>query len=292
MFLPSGAEGDRQLRMMLTRLSPDQLAAFLERHPDIARRLGGDAMPPVGTLPLGPEAGLAAVLAAYHDLPPEQRVAAIRAYFASLTPGQSRQLALLYPGVVGNLDGAPLPDRMAANRVQIAVALDDELAKRAAVDAGVARMGGLQQWWASANDVTRGYVVNFDDPTDALASNRHRIEYYNTLLYEQVDNPVQRPGVPPKVGHQILYDAIIADAPDPSYAEAGGPALRDFAWGVDIPDTADSTVIGHSYGGATVGVADRVGLETDPRTRQPSCRSSLRRTAPSSRSPEETRRAP
>jgi hypothetical protein len=93
---------------------------------------------------------------------------------------------------------------MAANRVQIAVALDDELAKRAAIDAGVARMGGLQQWWASANDVTRGYVVNFDDPTDALASNQHHIEYYNTLLYEQVDNPVQRPEVPPKVGHQIL----------------------------------------------------------------------------------------
>ena len=330
MFLPSGAEGDRQLRAMLTRLSPDQLAAFLERHPDLARRLGGDAMPPVGTLPPGPEAGLAAVLAAYHDLPPEQRVAAIRAYFASLTPGQSRRLALLHPGVVGNLNGAPLPDRMVANRVQIAVALDDELAKRAAIDAGVARMGGLQQWWASANDAARGYVANFDDPTDALASNQHRIEYYNTLLYEQVDNPVQRPGVPPKAGHQILYfdprgdgkiaemwgpidpgtrhvavfvpgttvnmdtfgdysykmsrlakddstggtttvtwlgmdtpDAIIANAPDPSYAEAGGPALRDFMWGLDVPGTADSTVIGHSYGGATVGVADRVGLETD-----------------------------
>jgi hypothetical protein len=34
-------------------------------------------------------------------------------------------------------------------------------------------------------------------------------------------------------------------------------------WRVDIFGTADSTVIGHSYGGATVGVADRVGLETD-----------------------------
>ncbi len=316
---------------MLTRLPPDQLAAFLERHPDIAHRLGGDTMPPVGTLPPGPEAALAAVLVASNDLPPKQRIAAIRAYFASLTPDQSRQLALLYPGVVGNLDGAPLPDRMAANRVQIAVALDDELTKRAEIDADVARMGGLQQWWAQANHGGWvDYVARFHDPQSALQSNARRIDYYNNLLYEQVDNPVQRPGVPAKVGHQILYldprgdgkiaemwgpidtdtqhvavfvpgttvnvdafgdyshkmsrlakddptggtttvtwlgmdtpDAIIANAPDPSYAEAGGPALRDFMWGLDVPGTADSTVIGHSYGGATVGVADRVGLETN-----------------------------
>lgn len=58
-------------------------------------------------------------------------------------------------------------------------------------------------------------------------------------------------------------DAIVADAPDPSYAEAGGPALRDFMWGLGTPQTADTTVIGHSYGGATVGVADRDGMEVD-----------------------------
>jgi hypothetical protein len=34
-------------------------------------------------------------------------------------------------------------------------------------------------------------------------------------------------------------------------------------WGLGVPATADSTVIGHSYGGATVGVADRDGLEAD-----------------------------
>jgi hypothetical protein len=201
---------------MLTRLPPDQLAAFLERHPDLARRLAANTMPPVGTLPPGPKAALAAVLAASHDLPPKQRIAAVRAYFASLAPDQSRQLALLVPGVVGNLDGAPLPDRMAANRVQIAVALDDELTERAAIDAGVARMGGLQQWWAQANHGGWvDYVARFDDPQSAIAE-----------MWGPID-----------------------------------PGTRHIA--VFVPGTPDSTVIGHSYGGATVGVADREGLEAD-----------------------------
>lgn len=328
MFLPDGPDGDRQLRAMLDRLPADQLADVLERHPDLARRLTGTQLPDPATLPPGAQAGLAAVLASSRALPPQARIAAIRAWFATLTPDQARRLALLFPGVVGNLDGAPLADRVAANRVQIAVALDDELAQRAALETGVARMGGAQRWWAGANNSDLINLVNrFDDPAAALASNTTRIGYYNKLLYEQVPNPVRRQGGPDLVGHQILYfdpsgDGKIAEiwgpldadtrhvavfvpgmgsdmdnfagnsknmnwlagddhtggtttvawmgmdcpnaldqAGDPSYAEAGGAALRDFTWGLGIPPTADTTVIGHSYGGATVGVADRDGLQ-------------------------------
>jgi hypothetical protein len=59
-------------------------------------------------------------------------------------------------------------------------------------------------------------------------------------------------------------DAVINNATLPQFAEQGGPALRDFMWGLDTPATTDTTVIGHSYGAATVGVADREGLETNP----------------------------
>ena len=108
-----------------------------------------------------------------------------------------------------------------------------------------------------------------------------------SLLYEQVVNPAQRqrPGVPPKVGHQIPYfdprgDGKIAEmwGPiDPGTRHVAvlvpGTTVNMDAFGTysqkmsllagdGIPDTADSTVIGHSYVGATVGatvgVADRV----------------------------------
>jgi hypothetical protein len=58
-------------------------------------------------------------------------------------------------------------------------------------------------------------------------------------------------------------DAVMHDAPFRDYAERGGPKLRDFVIGLGIPAQADSTVIGHSYGGAVVGVADREGLDVD-----------------------------
>jgi hypothetical protein len=330
MFLPNGPDGDRQLRAMLNRLTPDQIADLLERHPDLARRLTSHQLPAADTLPPGPEAGLAGVLANSHGLPPKERIAAVRAWFATLTPDQARRLALLYPGVVGNLDGAPLADRVAANRVQIAVALDDELAQRARLEIGVAKMGSAERWWAAANDNEyASMAVRFSDPASAMQSNQHRIGYYNNLLYEHVDNPVRRKGGPDVVEHQVLFfdprgDGKIAeiwgpldadtrhvavfvpgmssdmdsfggysdkmlnlakddrdkrtttvtwmgmDCPNdlnqaamPVYAETGGPALRDFVWGLGIPPTADTTVIGHSYGGATVGVADREGLETN-----------------------------
>lgn len=60
-----------------------------------------------------------------------------------------------------------------------------------------------------------------------------------------------------------MPDAVIRDAPQPDYAGAGGPALRDFVTGLDARRAVDVTAIGHSYGGAVVGVADREGLDVD-----------------------------
>jgi len=58
-------------------------------------------------------------------------------------------------------------------------------------------------------------------------------------------------------------DAVVDNAPMPIYAAEGGPKLRDFVWGLGLPTHVDSTAIGHSYGGATVGIADRSGLDVD-----------------------------
>jgi hypothetical protein len=52
-------------------------------------------------------------------------------------------------------------------------------------------------------------------------------------------------------------------AMDPSYAERLAPRLRDFAAAIQVPDGAELTVVGHSYGGATVGLAEKAGLSAD-----------------------------
>ncbi|PRH80626.1 hypothetical protein C6N75_03130 [Streptomyces solincola] len=64
---------------------------------------------------------------AYRTLPdPDERPAAISAFFGALTQRQQDRLALRHPYVVGNLDGAPLPVRYRANRIALRAALDDE----------------------------------------------------------------------------------------------------------------------------------------------------------------------
>ena len=48
-----------------------------------------------------------------------------------------------------------------------------------------------------------------------------------------------------------------------SYAEDDAPRLRDFVAGMEVPASASATVLGYSYGGAVVGVAEREGLVAD-----------------------------
>jgi hypothetical protein len=128
MLLPNGPAGDAELRRLLAGMTPEELADFLLRHPDVARRL--TAPHPLGTPgsypPGSPEALLATALAAAKGLPPKEAIAAVRSAFAAMSPEDQKRMALLYPGLVGNLNGAPLDLRMAANRVQIGVAGADQ----------------------------------------------------------------------------------------------------------------------------------------------------------------------
>lgn len=65
-----------------------------------------------------------------------------------------------------------------------------------------------------------------------------------------------------------MPDDVTRDAPFNHYAEDNGPVLSDFSLAVrrEVDATAagaDLTVIGHSYGGATVGQAELAGLDAD-----------------------------
>lgn len=60
-----------------------------------------------------------------------------------------------------------------------------------------------------------------------------------------------------------LPRAFANESPLARFALVGAPRLRDAVEALDPPPGADVTVIGHSYGGALVGAAERVGLRVD-----------------------------
>lgn len=57
--------------------------------------------------------------------------------------------------------------------------------------------------------------------------------------------------------------SVVADAPYNHYAVAAGPVLARFVAGLDRRPGATVTVLGHSYGGAVVGVAESAGMRAD-----------------------------
>lgn len=59
------------------------------------------------------------------------------------------------------------------------------------------------------------------------------------------------------------FPQSIPEAMSTSYSHDLAPRLRDFAAGVVVPGGATLTVLGHSYGGAAVGLAEAAGLRAD-----------------------------
>ncbi len=323
--LGDSAAAAAALRARLSALTPAQLADLLVRHPGMARWLQGGL--PEHPAPGSPEALLADAMATatgYSD-----RSAAVAAALAAMDPAVRKRLALLYPEVVGRLDGAPMEDRVAANRVQISAALLAEQERTADLARALRDRGDAQEGLDELLDEA-SIALEDDDAAAALQRNAERIAYYELLLHEEVAPGARRPDGPAEVSHQIIYfdpsgdgtiaevwgpidektrnvgifvsrttadmesfagysekaqllaredpeghttviawlgsdmpDAVIANAPNSHYSEAAGERLRDFADGLRLDTDVDVTAVGHSYGGAVVGVADRMGLPAD-----------------------------
>ena len=323
--LPDDPAGAAALRTRLVGLGPAQVADLLLRHPGLAQRLRGTLPDPAR--PGTDEAALAAALAT--EAGPAARSAAVAAVFAALPADRRRMLALLHPEVVGRLDGAPLAERAAANRVQIAAALEVERTSTTSRERAVALRSDTRADLDALLD-RGGIAFEADDVGAARERGTDRTEYYRRLLYEEVPNAAPRPGRPPTTEHQVVFfdprgdgriaemwgpidaetrnvgvfvpgttadlesfsgyselarsfvrgdptgrttmiawlgidlpDAVGKDAVRSSYAETGGRALRDFTDGLLLAAELDVTVVGHSYGGAVVGVAEREGLVVD-----------------------------
>lgn len=72
------------------------------------------------------DAGLRAILATHKNGTPQEQAAAVKEYFASLSPTQQAVVAAADPSFVGNLEGVPPKVRFAANRISIQKEFDEE----------------------------------------------------------------------------------------------------------------------------------------------------------------------
>jgi hypothetical protein len=209
--------GVRALRAGLAGRPAAELAALLETCPDLAARLLH------GTPP---------ALAGALSLTGSARIEAVRHAFAALSPEQARQTALLYPAVVGSLDGAPFTARILANRVLISVALAQ-------------RQQELLQLRARREVLSHDWIpFNGDDLDGTIEGVDKRIAFYTDLLEEPTPDFGRRPGEPETLpGHQVL---LFSDAGDGAFAELWGrvdDSTRNI--GVLVPGTGtDMTNIG------------------------------------------------
>lgn len=228
--------------------------------------------------------------------------AKVRQAFANMTPEERKWLSILYPEEVGNLDGVPFENRIDANTIRITdeyqvekgregVSGREELYKsileddRKIVvfdpnikgetgkpDGAIAELHGDIN--AKTKDVgvlvggTGSSLDNFDSFSKrgqgfADASNGDTA----MISWVGADMPDRVAG---SNGEEIVKDLDREhSASVNTYSRIAGPQLAEFSHSVraeidnHAAPNAKLTVAGHSYGGATVGVAEKYGLDAD-----------------------------
>lgn len=239
--LPEGAEGDAALHWMLEQLSQDDFDALLAAHPEIAVRLvSADTSEAF-------RARFPELDAALAVTDPMERIPAVAAACAGMSEDDLTVLARCYPGMVHNLDGVPLPTRIAANRVAISAEL---VASRNALSA-------MEDLVAGQNDGPTPLQQSL------LNAWRTAIDWYEELLYGDVDVVNAFGEVSKGVGHQVVafdpgagkFGELIgyAGAPDigvlvggtgTNLATMDGQAARAWDFVLGAPGLAMITYIG------------------------------------------------
>lgn len=224
--------------------------------------------------------------------------AAVRRWWAGLTPAQRQWLLAAEPGAIGTLDGVPAADRDAANRL----ALDEQ---RAEVDRRLAAADGRQRARLRelragldaladrlADDAgPRAYLLGFDvagegravvalgDPDRAANVLTHvpgmtaGLSSLGGELTRAERVAMRAAEVAPAAATSAVlwlgYDApdFVHEAASARQAESAAPALRRFQDGLRAGHEgppARQTVLGHSYGSLVVGrAAAAPGLAAD-----------------------------
>lgn len=180
-----------------------EIAAILEKNPELARWAMGNQP---GTESADPaERALALALATPGDA--KTKMDAIRAAFNGMSEEDRNRMAVLFPGVVGNLNGAPFDQRAKANRVAIVVEVEDEKAQLQQLKDDLARVGDM----TPSEFVDKGYgpVPDLEAArarlNELIGESEGRLDRYNGLLNDELPNYGAQPGEPDKIHRQVIY---------------------------------------------------------------------------------------
>lgn len=302
--LPAGAEtwSADELRTYLIA-HPDAAAALMQNSPSPG------APGPAGEL--GALVGPAFIDPAAAAADQQRRSDGLRALFESLSPEDARLLATLYPTSVGNASGVPFEYRSDANTVAVVTALEaeggnlEDLRREHEDNQHDGDLFGLNNNdlegdITDAEDRMALYQSILDDDRQIIAFDASGdgtiAELHGDIGSGTTNVGVQVPGTTTDMSSfqgvadtassfvensdglamiswmgGDLPDGIVADAPDPSYAQDLGPRLAGFSQ--DVRQEIDhstaggndvrTTYLGHSYGGAVVGLAETYGLDAD-----------------------------
>lgn len=197
--------------------------------------------------PPGADAWRAAVPALDPATATPERVAA---YFAALAPEQADELATTFPGVVGNLDGAPLALRYKANGEDGLLAYDDRQ------DGRIVRVVGDLATAERIAVVIPGMSNDLANFYDGLDNVQRRSPLWQA---EQIKATANDPGlaVVAWLGYDTPENGIsVLSAVRSERAEDGADALARFEDGLHaVRPNATITMIAHSYGSTVLGHA-------------------------------------
>ncbi|MFB7656423.1 MULTISPECIES: alpha/beta hydrolase [unclassified Streptomyces] len=202
-----------------------------------ASAVGGDA-------PLGPPPGTGAWLAddsLGRELPDPATAtpSEVAAFFAGLTDAQSRRLVEDHPTVVGNLDGAPVRLRYAAN----APAGDRVLAYDPRGRGLIARVAGDLENAAHVAVIVPGSDIDLStaDRMDRWAAGLQAAAGDDTAVIAWAGYTT-----PSGIGPDLATGSLAA---------AGAERLTRLTDGLDAAGLPDPTLFCHSYGSVTCGLA-------------------------------------
>lgn len=194
----------RALRQGLADRPAADVHAYLRRHPRLVERLVADS----GDLDLLPPGLRGADLAAGTGPDPAATLRAIEARKAAFAaaPDEGRRAGLLWPSLVGPMDGAGVAARVAANRLLVRAELGR--ARRADIDLELRAIARrvtdassplrrlravrdvVMSSWLTRDAVTSFVTTSTDLPLLVRADLRIRILLYQSLLYDRVPDPL------------------------------------------------------------------------------------------------------
>lgn len=223
---------------------------------------------------------------------PGQDPAAIRMFFAELSTELAAWSAVLFPSAIGNLDGAPYPARIAANRIRLTAETVRSSAPEAPVWIPPWALPGKPYADFFAEAANRGHDLIYFDPVanngqgswaeligDLATARRVGILVPGGSASVVSDNFTRyamraRSFVDAPEARGELAVIVWAGADFPSgwlqeglsgYAEEAAPRLAAFSRDLRarLAPGVPIIAIGHSYGGPVVGLAETQGLDAD-----------------------------